>query len=138
MIKYTRYLEDYTFCPNVHNVEYVREINKYKLEKSIEKFQSELNWDLMWNVDDAEHRLNNGWDFLNLKNCDGWVWMDNNTKECKNLYVEKSQRGAGYGIQMMWYILNISKLKHDFIWSHIDEWNKPSHEIVLRCGFVSE
>ena len=138
MIKYILDMKDYTFCPNVHNVEYVREINKDKLSKSIDKFQEELNWDSMWSVEDAVHRLESGWDFVHLKNCDGWFWLDNNTKECKNLYVEKSERGCGYGIQMIWYICNISKVKHDMIWSQVDEWNKVSQRLFLRCGLLNE
>ena len=70
-----------------------------KIEKEIENFQDELNWDEMWSIEEAVDRLEKGW-YFNVLNIDniimGWVWYDSIQNILCNLYVNKEIRKQGY------------------------------------------
>ena len=65
--------------------------------------------------------------------------MNYETKEGLNLYVHKDFRGHGYGFGLISYIITAAKLRQlEYVWAQVDEWNKVSQELFLRCGFLNE
>ena len=142
MIRYRRYLKNYQFYSTPNQVSYWKEIDEAKLQSAIDLFQEELNWDKMWNVEDAKQRLEDGWLFSVLEVDDklrGWYWLNYETKEGLNLYVHEDFRGYGYGFGLISYIITAAKLRQlEYVWAQVDEWNKVSQELFLRCGYVNE
>ena len=112
------------------------------LQDSIDSFQSELNWDGMWGVDDAKKRLEGGWKFNTLsmesfgwEKVYGWIWLSPQAEAC-NLYVHKYHRNHGWGEKLILSILNIAKKDgHEWVWSEIDDWNKVSQRLVDKIGY---
>ena len=142
MIRYRRYLKNYQFYSTPNQVSYWKEIDEAKLQSAIDLFQEELNWDKMWNVEDAKQRLEDGWLFsvLEIDNkLRGWYWLNYDTKESFNLYVHKNHRGYGYGFGLISYIITAAKLRQlDCVIAQVDEWNTASQKLLLKCGFVDE
>ena len=142
MIEYRSYLNNYQFYPTTHQISYWKEIDEDKLQSAIDLFQKDLGWDEMWSVEDAKHRLEDGWLFsvLQIDNkLRGWYWLNYETKEGLNLYVHKDFRGHGYGFGLISYIITAAKLRQlEYVWAQVDEWNKVSQELFLRCGFLNE
>ena len=88
MIKYRRDLKNYQFYNTPNQVSCCKKIDEVKLQSAIDLFQQELNWDKMWSVEDAKHRLEDGWLFsvLQIDNkIRGWYWLNYETKEGLNL-----------------------------------------------------
>ena len=142
MIKYRRDLKNYQFYNTPNQVSCWKKIDEVKLQSAIDLFQQELNWDKMWNVEDAKQRLEDGWLFSVLEvdnKLRGWYWLNYETKEGLNLYVHKDFRGHGYGFGLISYIITAAKLRQlEYVWAQVDEWNKVSQELFLRCGFLNE
>lgn len=142
MIRFKRTLDDYQFYSTSNNISYWEEIDEDKLQVAIDLFQSELNWDKMWSVDDAKQRLKDGWLFsvLEIDNkLRGWYWLNYDIKESFNLYVHKNHRGYGYGFGLISYIITAAKLRQlDYVIAQVDEWNTASQKLLLKCGFVDE
>jgi|TARA_Y100000034_G_C6906263_1_gene420670 GNAT superfamily N-acetyltransferase len=110
-----------------------------KIEKEIENFQDELNWDEMWSIEEAVDRMEKGWYFnvLNINNIImGWVWYDPIQNILCNLYVNKEIRKQGYGKQLIYSIMNLAKDENtNIIYCRVDGWNKPGQVSFLRCGW---
>tara|TARA_B100002019_G_scaffold165969_1_gene143449 strand:- start:5331 stop:5759 length:429 start_codon:yes stop_codon:yes gene_type:complete len=142
MIKYYRYLKDFKFYPNPNEIIYQKNLDELKLKVAIDEFQKELDWDEMWNVDDAQQRLNDGWCWTTLEidnKLKGWFWLDYETKEGKNLYVHKDYRDKGYGLKLINSIITAGRLRNfEYIWSQVDEWNNKSKRLFERSGYVIE
>jgi len=110
------------------------------LQKGIDTFNSEVEWDGMWNIDDAKTRLNNGWKLITLvldnKIC-GWNWLDVNTKTTHNLFVSKPYTNKGYGLQLKKFMLVLSKqLGIDKLKCEVDDWNKNSIRVQQKAGWI--
>jgi GNAT superfamily N-acetyltransferase len=139
MIEYRRYLDNYQFYPTSKDITNWKEVDEHKLQLAIDIFQDELNWDKMWSVEDAKQRLEDGWLFsvIEIKNrIQGWFWLNYETKEGSNLYVQKDSRNQGYGFGLISYIITAAKLRQlDYVWSQIDEWNEISKRLFTRCGY---
>jgi len=45
------------------------------LQKGIDTFNSEIEWDGMWNIEDAKTRFNSGWKLITLI-LDNEMWME--------------------------------------------------------------
>ena len=140
-MNYKRDLLEYEKVKIESNIERIQWIGEYKkkIEKEIENFQEELNWDGMWSIEDAIGRLENGWYFNVLEMNDyiiGWVWLNTIENELCNLYVNREIRKQGYGKQLIYSIMNLAKNNNvDTIYSEVEEWNEPAHLSFLSCGW---
>ena len=113
-MNYKRDLLEYEKVKIESNIKNIQRIDEYKkkIEKEIENFQEELNWDGMWSVDDAIDRLEAGW-YFNVMEMDnyitGWVWFNPIENLLCNLYVNKEFRKKGHGKQLIYSIMNLTK-----------------------------
>ena len=114
-------------------------LNFQELSKEIDEFNKEIEWKEMWTTEDARDRLLSGWKLVIYKPGDrirGWYWLDN-TKEPRNLYVNKGYRGLGIGKDMQFKLLNICKdLKMDRVECSIDDWNLKSVKSLNSTGWT--
>ena len=103
------------------------------LSTAIKKFQAELNWEEMWNLQDVKLRLVSGWKFwvLRPKNqIRGWIWLTP-TGEMKNLYVSKRLRNQGWGKQLYLTAMNEAlDLGYSSVFTRVDVWNEPAKACV--------
>ena len=110
-----------------------------KLQSAIDIFNSEIEWDGMWTLDIAKHRLENNWKLIVLnidsKIC-GWYWLDVDNKITCNLFVSKSHSNYGWGTKLIKDTLDLSqRLNMDKVRCEIDSWNTKSIKIHERCGY---
>ena len=128
-MNYKRDLLEYEKVKIESNIKNIQRIDEYKkkIEKEIENFQEELNWDGMWSVDDAIDRLEAGW-YFNVMEMDnyitGWVWFNPIENLLCNLYVNKEFRKKGHGKQLIYSIMNLTKDDNiDTIYAEVDGGN---------------
>ena len=111
-----------------------------KLQSAIDIFNSEIEWDGMWTLDIAKHRLENNWKLIVLnidsKIC-GWHWLDVDNKFTHNLFVSKSHSNQGWGLKLKKYMIGLSKqLKIDKLRCKVNTWNVASIKIQEKCGYT--
>ena len=113
-------------------------LNFQELSDEIDIFNREIEWSEMWTTEDARDRLLKGWKLIIYKPGDrirGWVWLDN-TKELRNIYVNKYYRGMGIAREMQFKLLNICKsLGMDRVECSIDDWNLASMKSFKSTGW---
>ena len=142
-MNYKRDLLEYEKVKIESDIERIQWISEYKnkIEKEIENFQEELNWDKMWYVEEAISRLETGWYFnvLNINNyITGWVWFKPIENILCNLYVNKEFRRKGHGKQLIYSIMNLAKDESiDTIYAEVDWWNDSGHLAFSRTGWRS-
>ena len=114
-------------------------LNFQELSKEIDEFNKEIEWKEMWTIEDARDRLLSGWKLVIYKPGDrirGWYWLDN-TKEPRNLYVNKGYRGLGIGKEMHLALLNVCKeIGMERVECSIDDWNVASRECIKKAGWT--
>lgn len=100
------------------------------LQEEIDNFNSEIEWDAMWDVPTAKERLAKGWHFLVLKlegKIRGWHWLEPEAKHTHNLYINKNYRGKNWGYKMNMSTIKIGEdIGLDVILCTPDDWNTPS------------
>jgi len=140
-VNYKRDLLEYEKVKIESNIKNIQRIDEYKkkIEKEIENFQEELNWDGMWSVDDAIDRLEAGW-YFNVMEMDnyitGWVWFNPIENLLCNLYVNKEFRKKGHGKQLIYSIMNLTKDDNiDTIYAEVDWWNDSGNLAFSRTGW---
>ena len=140
-MNYKRDLLEYEKVKIESNIKNIQRIDEYKkkIEKEIENFQEELNWDGMWSVDDAIDRLEAGW-YFNVMEMDnyitGWVWFNPIENLLCNLYVNKEFRKKGHGKQLIYSIMNLTKDDNiDTIYAEVDWWNDSGNLSFSRTGW---
>ena len=140
-MNYKRDLLEYEKVKIESNIKNIQRIDEYKkkIEKEIENFQEELNWDGMWSVDDAIDRLEAGW-YFNVMEVDnyitGWVWFNPIENLLCNLYVNKEFRKKGHGKQLIYSIMNLTKDDNiDTIYAEVDWWNDSGNLAFSRTGW---
>jgi RimJ/RimL family protein N-acetyltransferase len=113
-------------------------LNFQELSNEIDEFNKEIEWKEMWTTEDARGRLLNGWKLVIYKPGDrirGWYWLDN-TKEPRNIYVNKHYRGIGIAREMQFKLLNICKsLGMERVECSIDDWNLVSMKSFKSTGW---
>lgn len=142
MIKFTYNLKNHKIVDIISDIKRITEIDPEKLQVGIDEFQNELNWKEMWSVDDAQKRLDDGW-YFNIIEFDeivvGWVWFNPKENELCNLYVHKDYRNRGYGSQLIYSIMNITKnIGVSIIYANVDKWNINSQRIFIRCNWKKQ
>jgi len=139
MIKFHYNLTYYNIVKVIRKIKRVVDLDKEKLQNAINNFQVELDWNDMWTVEDAQKRLKDGWYFNILEIDDeivGWVWFNSIKNELCNLYVHKDYRKCGYGTQLIYSIMNLSKnIEVNIICAKVDEWNTNSQNIFNKCNW---
>jgi len=140
MIKFTYNLSDYKPVKVTPEITQVIKINRQKLKDGIDIFQSELDWQQMWSVEDSEKRLKDGWWFYVIEKDNkyiGWSWFDTPNKQFCNLYVHKDYRDRGYGKQLVYSRLNECKKQNiKKVWMEVENWNKPIQKIGQELGWT--
>lgn len=110
------------------------------IQKSITIFNSEIEWDEMWDINEAENRLNNGevlYLLLDGKTPIGHVWYD--LYYLYNAFVsEKRENGDS-----IWFIQETMwdmKENYDltYIKLYVDDWNKRAIQFWKKLNFIKE
>ena len=112
--------------------------NQNIISKTIETFNSEIEWDKMWNLDDANVRLNNGevlYILLDGKTPIGHVWYD--LYYLYNAFVsEKREDGDSVWFiqETMWDMKK--KYNLTYIKLYVDDWNKRAIRFWKKLNFI--
>lgn len=110
------------------------------IQKSITIFNSEIEWDEMWDINEAENRLNSGevlYLLLDGKTPIGHVWYD--LYYLYNAFVsEKRENGDS-----IWFIQETMwdmKENYDltYIKLYVDDWNKRAIQFWKKLNFIKE
>ena len=114
--------------------------NQNIISKTIETFNSEIEWDKMWNLGDANIRLTNGevlYILLDGKTPIGHVWYD--LYYLYNAFVsEKRENGDS-----IWFIQETMwdmKENYDltYIKLYVDDWNERAIRFWKKLNFIKE
>lgn len=114
------------------------EENVSMIEKSIDLFNSEISWEDMWDIQDADIRVSqNQILYLLLENQQpiGHVWYD--SYYLYNAYVTKERvDGDSFWFiqETMWDMKNIHNLK--YIKLYVDSWNERAIRFWEKVGFI--
>ena len=139
MIKFFYNLSNYKPVKVIPEITQVIKIDRQKLKDGIDAFQSELDWQQMWSIEDAEKRLEDGWWFYVTEENNkyiGWAWFDTSNKQFCNLYVHKDYRDRGYGKQLVYSRLNECKKQNiEKVWMEVENWNKSIQKIGQELGW---
>jgi hypothetical protein len=114
----------------------IQETYDYQIIKHcIKMFNNELNWDLMFNLDDAQDRILNGHKFFvayHEKNIYGYCWLDDDV--IYNVFSKQHVGERNYGATDMLYLV-IKNHTNGPVKSFVDEWNKKSINVFKKLGF---
>jgi len=114
--------------------------NQNIISKTVETFNSEIEWDKMWDLNDANVRLTNGevlYILLDGKTPIGHVWYD--LYYLYNAFVsEKRENGDS-----IWFIQETMwdmKENYDltYIKLYVDDWNKRAIQFWKKLNFIKE
>ena len=114
------------------------EENVSLIEKSIDLFNSEISWEDMWDVHDAEVRVSqNQILYLLLENQQpiGHVWYD--SYYLYNAYVSKDREDGDsvwFIQETMWDMKNTTNIK--YIKLYVDSWNERAIRFWEKLGFI--
>lgn len=112
---------------------------KELIQKSIDTFNSEIEWDEMWDINEAENRLNSGevlYLLLNGDNPIGHVWYD--LYYLYNAFVsDKRKNGDSVWFiqETMWDMKKNYNLT--YIKLYVDKWNKRAISFWKKNGYTS-
>ena len=114
--------------------------NQNIISKTVETFNSEIEWDKMWNLDDANIRLTNGevlYILLDGKTPIGHVWYD--LYYLYNAFVSKKRENG----DSIWFIQETMwdmKENYDltYIKLYVDDWNERAIRFWKKLNFIKE
>jgi RimJ/RimL family protein N-acetyltransferase len=147
MIKYRLKPNDFAFLGTEYDVIEITKDNYeehiHLIEKTIQNFNDEIEWDEMFDLDEAIIRLKNG-EFFYIGVIDdepfGHVWFEfvdtiSLNKHAYNLFIKNKVDNKTYsGKEFFSYVIE-KYHKCCKIYSEIDEWNIASIKIVEYLGF---
>lgn len=116
------------------------EENVSLIKKSIDLFNSEISWEDMWDVQDAEVRVSqNQILYLLLENQQpiGHVWYD--SYYLYNAYVSKDREDGDsvwFIQETMWDMKNTTNIK--YIKLYVDSWNERAIRFWEKLGFIKK
>ena len=114
----------------------IKEIYDYLIIKHcIKMFNDELNWDMMFNLDDAQDRILNGHKFFvayHEKKIYGYCWLDDDI--IYNVFSKQHTGNRNYGATDMIYLV-IKNHTNGPVKSFVDEWNEKSINVFKKLGF---
>jgi len=108
------------------------------IEKSIDLFNSEISWEDMWDIQDADIRTTqNQILYLLLENQQpiGHVWYD--SYYLYNAYVSKNRKDGDstwFIQESMWDMKDSNKLT--YIKLYVDSWNERAIKFWEKLGFI--
>lgn len=110
---------------------------KQLIQKSIDTFNSEIEWDEMWTIDNADDRLFSGEILYLLMNGDtpiGHVWYD--LYYLYNAFVSKKREDG----DSIWFIQETMwdmKENYDlsYIKLYVDDWNERAIKFWKKLGY---
>ena len=109
----------------------------YHLQDEIDYFNTIINWSDMWDLHEARRRLDNGWKLYLFKpdeTIKGWMWLNTNTKEVCNGYVNPLYRNKGIGVELL-NSAHRGCLDWKKWWCQSEDWNKPAHQLIINCNY---
>lgn len=102
------------------------------IQASIDSFNSNHEWDEMWDIKEAKVRLDNGHNLFIGVDQDGplaHVWFDKDY--LYNIYINP-RRKEGYGVKFIEGCLNF--IEHDYIKLYCDSWNIRAQKFFSKIG----
>ena len=111
----------------------------YNLQYEIDYFNSIIKWDGMWDLPKAKIRLDNGWKFVVFNPqsiIQGWGWLNTETKEICNIYVNPKYRYKGIGGEIVNSLHRYCQ-DWDSWWAQSDSWNKSAQKMFLNINYKS-
>ncbi len=118
------------------------ESNIHSMEKLINYFNQQYNWDGMFTIDDVWHRNSKGDELFILfygNESIGYIWynkIDNISCKAYNLYVTKIVDRPDSAA--LWFYNKTTEdmlKKYDRIICEAEEWNETVHTIFNKTGF---
>jgi hypothetical protein len=141
MIKYILKYED-LIEHNVHPDFKISEVtDTIVIQKCIDLFNSEIEWDKMFNIEEALYRIDSGEKmFVGYKNedifCYCWIRQDNTqTYYIYNVFSKKPKSLRKIGIIDLLYSV-IKYHTSGKIIGEVDEWNTQSQKVTEKLGFT--
>jgi hypothetical protein len=111
--------------------------NSNLIQKSIDTFHSEIEWNEMWDLNDSEIRLNQNQNLYLLienQNPIGHVWYDSYYLYNAYVYSKRKDGDSCWFIQeTMWDMKENNKL--NYIKLNVDSWNKRAIGFWEKLGF---
>ena len=107
------------------------------IQKSIDTFNSEIEWNGMWNIDTANDRISNGEILYLLLDGNipiGHVWYD--LYYLYNAFVSKKRKDGDsvwFIQETMWDMKENDDLK--YIKLYVDDWNKGAIKFWKKLGY---
>ena len=107
------------------------------IQKSIDTFNSEIEWNGMWNIDTANDRISNGEILYLLLDGNipiGHVWYD--LYYLYNAFVSKKRKDGDsiwFIQETMWDMKENDDLK--YIKLYVDDWNKRAIKFWKKLGY---
>jgi hypothetical protein len=137
-------LQKDNFVKEELSIQHVTDISNHisDIQTLIDSFNSEYNWDGMFNIDDCKNRINSGQYLFLLKLNDtpiGYVWFREISSDVcfgYNLYVTKQIPRPKYS--PTWFYRQVSGVmlqKYNSIEVEIEEWNSVVFELVENIGY---
>lgn len=111
------------------------------IEESIKHFNDEIDWDEMFNINDAIERISNGmvmYILMSDKGVLGHTWFadKNNQRIIFNLFVRNKIETKSYSGKE--FVSNIIK-RFEYgkpIYCDVDDWNEKSLRLLKKLGFI--
>lgn len=114
--------------------------NKDYIQASIDTFNSEIEWESMWDLDDAEIRLLNKETLFILLDVDtpiGHVWYDQYYLYNAFVSKERCDGDSPWFIQeTMWDMKDSHNLS--YIKLYVDSWNNRAIKFWEKLGFIKQ
>lgn len=123
-------------CPEIIELE---DLSLYNFESAIDKFKEEIDWSLMWDLEEAQERLDGGWRLMAfVPDVDvlGWFWLNPKTQSLHNLWIQLDWRGRGWGTKMYLSIVSLAQaLGLDYLQTYVDDWNLAGQRTAEKAGW---
>lgn len=124
------------------NITVIKTIDEKDILKSIKLFNSEINWDNMYDLKTAKNRIEIGNENFYIgiyqKNIFGYFWIKNIHKNeylIYNVFSKNFPVDRKYGATDMIYSI-ISNFNSSIFYAEIDDWNIKSKKVFEKLGFV--
>ena len=104
------------------------------VQASIDSFNSNVDWDDMWNLEEAKERCNKGHILFIGVDKDGplaHVWFDKDY--LYNMYVNP-RRPDGYGVKFVQFCIQF--IPYEYINLYCDDWNIRAQKFFEKVGFL--
>lgn len=123
-------------CPEVIEL---KDLSLYNFESAINTFKEEIDWSLMWDLEEAQHRLDDGWKLIAFIPEDvvlGWFWLNPKYQSVHNLWIQLDWSGRGWGTKMYLSISTLAQsLGLTYLQTYVDDWNLAGQRVAEKAGW---